>query len=151
MHWAVYAARPDVGAVVHAHPAAATAFAACRRPLDVPYLTEVVSGLGPIPVAPYALPSTPEVPQSILPFVPGHNGVLLANHGALTWGRDLWSAFDRMEQLEHTAKIYLNIALLGDGVPLTEQQVEAIRGLSERYRTLAAPLKGGGVPWLISL
>ena len=107
----------------------------------MPYLTEVVSGLGPIPVAPYALPSTPEVPQSILPFVPGHNGVLLANHGALTWGRDLWSAFDRMEQLEHTAKIYLNIALLGDGVPLTEQQVEAIRGLSERYRTLAAPLK----------
>lgn len=141
MHWAVYAARPDVGAVVHAHPAAATAFAACRRPLDVPYLTEVVSGLGPIPVAPYALPSTPEVPQSILPFVQDHNGALLANHGALTWGKDLWSAFDRMEQLEHTAKIYLNIALLGDGVPLTEQQVEAIRGLSERYRTLAAPLK----------
>ena len=141
MHWAVYAARPDVGAVVHAHPAAATAFAACRRPLDVPYLTEVVSGLGPIPVAPYALPSTPEVPESILPFVADHNGVLLANHGALTWGTDLWSAFDRMEQLEHTAKIYLNIALLGDGVPLTQQQVEAIRGLSERYRTLAAPLK----------
>lgn len=86
MHWAVYAARPDVGAVVHAHPAAATAFAACRRPLDIPYLTEVVSGLGPIPVAPYALPSTPEVPESILPFVANHNGVLLANHGALTWG-----------------------------------------------------------------
>ena len=129
MHWAVYAARPDVGAVVHAHPAAATAFAACRRPLDVPYLTEVVSGLGP----------TPEVPESILPFVADHNGVLLANHGALTWGSDLWSAFDRMEQLEHTAKIYLNIALLGEGVPLTEQQVEAIRGLSEHYRTLAQP------------
>lgn len=139
MHWAVYAARPDVGAVVHAHPAAATAFAACRRPLDIPYLTEVVSGLGPIPVAPYALPSTPEVPESILPFVHDHNGVLLANHGALTWGSDLWSAFDRMEQLEHTAKIYLNIALLGEGVPLTEQQVEAIRGLSEHYRTLAQP------------
>ena len=72
--------------------------------MDVPYLTEVVSGLGPIPVAPYALPSTPEVPESILPFVADHNGVLLANHGALTWGSDLWSAFDRMEQLEHTAK-----------------------------------------------
>ena len=141
MHWAVYAARPDVGAVVHAHPACATAFAACRRPLEVPYLTEVVSGLGPIPVAPYALPSTSEVPQSILPFVADHNGVLLANHGALTWGSGLWSAFDRMEQLEHTAKIYLNIARLGGGVPLTEQQVEAIRGLEGRYRTLASPLK----------
>ena len=121
MHWAVYAARSDVGAVVHAHPAAATARSEERR------------------VAPYALPSTPEVPESILPFVADHNGVLLANHGALTWGSDLWSAFDRMEQLEHTAKIYLNIALLGEGVPLTEQQVEAIRGLSEHYRTLAQP------------
>lgn len=139
MHWAVYAARPDVGAVVHAHPAAATAFAACRRPLDTPYLTEVVSGLGPIPVAPYALPSTPEVPESILPFVPNHNGALLANHGAITWGKDLWSAFDRMEQLEHTAKIYLNIALLGEGAALTKPQVEAIRGLSQRYETLARP------------
>ena len=139
MHLLLYRERPDVGAVVHAHPAAATAFAACRRPLDVPYLTEVVSGLGPIPVAPYALPSTPEVPQSILPFLPDHNGVLLANHGALTWGSGLWAAFDRMEQLEHTANIYLNIALLGKGVPLTEQQVDAVRSLSEHYRTLAGP------------
>lgn len=139
MHWAVYAARSDVRAVIHAHPATATAFAACRRPLEIPYLTEVVSGLGPIPVAPYALPSTPEVPESIRPFVHDHNGVLLANHGALTWGSDLWSAFDRMEQLEHTAKIYLNIALLGEGVPLTFRQVEAIRGLADRYCTLAQP------------
>ena len=67
--------------------------------------------------------------------------MLLANHGALTWGSDLWSAFDRMEQLEHTAKIYCNIALLGEGVPLTEQQVAAIRGLSEHYRTLSQPLR----------
>lgn len=137
MHLLLYRERPDVGAVVHAHPAAATAFAACRRPLDVPYLTEVVSGLGPIPVAPYALPSTPEVPESIRPFVRDHKGVLLANHGALTWGSDLWSAFDRMEQLEHTAKIYCNIALLGAGVPLTEGQVEALRGLDGHYRSLA--------------
>ena len=139
MHLLCYRERHDVGAVVHAHPAAATAFAACRRPLDTPYLTEVVSGLGPIPVAPYALPSTPEVPESIRPFVRDHNGVLLSNHGALTWGGDLWSAFDRMEQLEHTAKIYCNIALLGAGVPLSEPQVEAIRGLEGHYRSLAGP------------
>ena len=142
MHLLVYRQRPDAGAVVHAHPPAATAFAACRRPLDVPYLTEVVSGLGPIPVAPYALPSTPEVPESIRPFLRDHRGVLLANHGALTWGGGLWEAFDRMEQLEHTAKIYLNIALLGAGVPLTGEQVEALRGLDGRYRALAGP-RGG--------
>lgn len=137
MHLLLYRERPDVGAVVHAHPAAATAFAACRRPLDTPYLTEVVSGLGPIPVAPYALPSTPEVPESIRPFVQDYKGVLLANHGALTWGGDLWSAFDRMEQLEHTAKIYCNIALLGGGIPLNEQQVAAIQALEGHYRALA--------------
>lgn len=142
MHLLLYRERPDVGGVVHAHPAAATAFAACRRPLDTPYLTEVVSGLGPIPLAPYALPSTPEVPESIRPFIQSHNGVLLANHGALTWGSGLWAAFDRMEQLEHTAKIYCNIALLGAGVPLTGAQVETLRGLDGYYRTLAGPRNG---------
>lgn len=137
MHLLLYRERPDVGGVVHAHPAVATAFAACHLPLDTPYLTESVSGLGPIPVAPYALPSTPEVPESIRPFLQTHNGVLLANHGALTWGSDLWTAFDRMEQLEHTARIYRNIALLGDGVPLTPQQIMSLQGLSAHYRSLA--------------
>ena len=127
MHLLLYRERPDVGAVVHAHPAAATAFAACRRPLDVPYLTEVVSGLGPIPVAPYALPSTPEVPESIRPFVRDHKGVLLANHGVLTVGADLEQAYWRMETVEHTAQIHLNARLLGGGVALSAQEVEELQ------------------------
>ena len=95
------------------------AFAVCRRPLGERYLTETVSGLGEVPVAPFALPSTREVPDSVRPFVRDHSAVLLANHGALAWGPDLWSAFDRMETVEQTARIYANVQLLGGGVELT--------------------------------
>ncbi len=112
MHLMVYRERSDVRAVVHAHPPMATAFAVCRRPLRERYLTETISGLGEVPVAPFALPSTQEVPDSIRPFVRDHSAVLLANHGALTWGPDLWSAIDRMETVEQTARIYANVQLL---------------------------------------
>lgn len=137
MHLEVYRQRPDVGAVVHAHPVAATAFAICRKGLEEPFLIETISGLGVVPVAPYALPSTREVPESIRPFVQDHNAVLLANHGALTWGRDLWEAFDRMEVLEHTAKIYAQVHQMGGGVALSPEQVEALLTLSGRYEALA--------------
>lgn len=139
MHLAVYRTCPTARGVVHAHPPAATAFAVCRRGLEIPYLTETVSGLGPVPVAPYALPSTEEVPRSVEPFLPRHTAILLANHGALTWGEDLWQAFDRMETVEHTAKIYAQVQALGGGVPLTEEQVSALRALEGRYRVLAGP------------
>lgn len=137
MHLLVYRERPDVGAVVHAHPPTATAFSICRRPLAQHYLTETISGLGEVPVAPFALPSTSQVPDSLRPIVAGHNGALLANHGAIAWGRDLWQAFDRMEQVEQTAKIFALVHQLGGGVELSPEQVGAIRGLEGHYRTLS--------------
>ena len=137
MHLLVYRERPDVGAVVHAHPPAATAFSICRRPLAQHYLTETISGLGEVPVAPFALPSTSQVPDSLRPYVAGCNGALLANHGAIAWGRDLWHAFDRMEQVEQTAKIFALVHQLGGGVELSPEQVGAIRGLEGHYRTLS--------------
>lgn len=137
MHLLVYRERPDVGAVVHAHPPAATAFSICRRPLAQHYLTETISGLGEVPVAPFALPSTSQVPDSLRPYVAGCNGTLLANHGAIAWGRDLWNAFDRMEQVEQTAKIFALVHQLGGGVELSPEQVGAIRGLEGHYRTLS--------------
>ena len=137
MHLEVYRQRPDVGAVVHAHPVMATAFAVCGKALEEPFLIETISGLGAVPVAPYALPSTHEVPESIRPFVKDHSALLLANHGALTWGRDLWEAFDRMEVLEHTAKIYAQVHQMGGGVELSPEQVEALLALSGRYEALA--------------
>ena len=137
MHLLVYRERPDVGAVVHAHPPAATAFSICRRPLAQHYLTETISGLGEVPVAPFALPSTSQVPDSLRPYVAGCNGALLANHGAIAWGRALWPAFDRMEQVEQPAKIFALVHQLGGGVELSPEQVGAIRGLEGHYRTLS--------------
>ena len=137
MHLEVYRGRPDVNAVVHAHPPVATAFAVCRRGLETPYLSELVAGLGQVLCTPsFAMLSTEEVPQSVRPYLADHNALLLANHGALAWGGDLWEAFDRLETVEHTAKIVLNAQLLGGGVPLTEEEVERLQSLRGMYQTL---------------
>jgi len=141
MHWMVYRERPDVNAVVHAHPPMSTAFAICRKPLCVPYLAEMVVGLGEIPVAPFAMLSTDEVPESVRPFVHDHAAVLLANHGALTWGSTLLSAFDRMETVEQTAKVYYYVEQMGGGVPMTPEQVETLRGKAGFYAHLAQKLE----------
>ena len=137
MHLEVYRGRPDVNAVVHAHPPVSTAFAVCRRGLETPYLSELVAGLGQVPcTTSFAMLSTEEVPESVRPYLADHNALLLANHGALAWGGDLWEAFDRLETVEHTAKIVLNAQLLGGGVPLTEAEVERLQGLRGMYQTL---------------
>ena len=137
MHLAVYRNRPDVRAVVHAHPPVSTAFAVCRQGLETPYLAEMVVGLGSVPCTPaFAMLSTKEVPESILPYLPDHNAVLLANHGALAWGGDLWEAFDRLETVEHTAKIVLNARLLGNPAVLTEEETGRLHALQGMYRTL---------------
>ena len=137
MHLEVYRGRPDVNAVVHAHPPVSTAFAVCRRGLETPYLSELVAGLGQVPCTPsFAMLSTEEVPQSVRPYLADHNALLLANHGALAWGGDLWEAFDRLETVEHTAKIVLNAQLLGGGIPLTEEEVVRLQGPRGMYQTL---------------
>ena len=107
------------------------------------FTSETVSGLGEVPVAPFAMPSTREVPESIRPFVAHHSAVLLANHGALAWGRDLWEAFDRMETVEQTAKIYAWVQLLGGGVELTREQTQGLLDLSGRYERLAGRREPG--------
>ena len=137
MHLEVYRGRPDLNAVVHAHPPVSTAFAVYRRGLEPPYLSELVAGLGQVPCTPsFAMLSTEEVPQSVRPYLADHNALLLANHGALAWGGDLWEAFDRLETVEHTAKIVLNAQLLGGGIPLTEEEVVRLQGLRGMYQTL---------------
>ena len=137
MHLEVYRGRPDANAVVHAHPPVSTAFAVCRRGLETPYLSELVAGLGQVPcTTSFAMLSTEEVPESVRPYLADYNALLLANHGALAWGGDLWEAFDRLETVEHTAKIVLNAQLLGGGVPLTEEEVERLQSLRGMYQTL---------------
>lgn len=129
MHLKVYGERPDIGAVVHAHPVFATAFAVARKPLNVPITAESVMFLGEVPVAEFAAPSTEEVPQSIVPYVKEHNAVLLANHGALTFDRDLLSAYHKMEAVEFYAELLYRSGYAGTPVELTEEQIRRICSL----------------------
>lgn len=115
MHLLVYQERPDVHAVLHVHPPYATAFAIAGIPLDQAIMPEAVVSLGTIPLAKYGTPSTDEVPKAVKSHVYDHQGVLLENHGALTWGKDLLHAYYLMESLEFTAKInWISRQLRGD-------------------------------------
>lgn len=113
MHLRCYEVREDIGAVVHAHPPYATAFAAAHIPLDQFGISEAVMCLGSVPVTPYATPGSTSVADSIEPYLCDHDVLLLGNHGALAVGKDLRQAYYRMETLEHSAKITLLAHLLG--------------------------------------
>ena len=126
MHMRVYEKRPDVNAVVHAHPPYATSFAIEGIPLDRPILAEAVVQFGAVPVAPYATPSTKEVPDSIEKFLPYYDAVLLRMHGALTYSADLMTAYMRMESLEFYAQLLFQTRLLGGSKELDEASVETL-------------------------
>ncbi|MBQ1351934.1 MAG: class II aldolase/adducin family protein [Oscillospiraceae bacterium] len=127
MHLECYRQRPDIGAVVHAHPVAATALACARRPLEAPFLGEFLMALGEVPVAPYGRTGTEEIPKAIAPLLAAHDGILLANHGALTLGADVETAYYKMESLEHAARIFLALLPLGGGVPLSPREAAALK------------------------
>ena len=137
MHLRIFCSRPDVMSVVHAHPPISTAFAVAHRPLTERYLSEMVIGLGEVPVTEFAMPSTDEVPDSIVPFIADHSALLLANHGALAWGPSLWAAFDRLEVVEQTAKIHLYVDQLGGGKEISPQQAQQLRAMAGFYQRLA--------------
>ncbi len=126
MHMRVYKERPDVQAVVHAHPPYATTFAAARIPLEQPVLSEAVLTLGKVPVAAYGTPSTQEVPDAVAEYLPYYDAMLLANHGALTYGDSLLNAYHKMESVEFYARLLYQVKLLGGARELTEKQVEDI-------------------------
>lgn len=127
MHLRVYNENPDLKAVVHAHPPAATSYAIAGLPLNQAILTEAVMGIGEIPLAPYAMPGTNEVPDSIAPFVKTHNGCLLANHGALAWGKSAMEAWMRMESIEYYAMVSMYTrGLIGQVNELTCDQVDRL-------------------------
>jgi L-fuculose-phosphate aldolase len=133
MHLEVYRQRPDAMAVVHAHPPTATGFAVAGIPLDRAVLAEVITTLGSVPIADYATPSTKELPEAVRKYVKAHDGMLLANHGALTLGADLFGAYYKMETIEHFAKISLVARLLGGERLLSRQEVDRLQGLRGMY------------------
>jgi L-fuculose-phosphate aldolase len=138
MHLEVYRQRPDIRAAVHAHPPIATGFAVAGIPLDRAVLAEVVTTLGSVPIADYATPSTRELPDAVRKFIKAHDGMLLANHGALTVGSDVFAAYFKMETIEHFAKISLVARLLGGERLLSRQEVDRLQGLRGMYG-IAAP------------
>ncbi|MBU6427765.1 MAG: class II aldolase/adducin family protein [Cyanobacteria bacterium REEB65] len=137
MHRAIYVARPDVAAVVHAHPMAATAFTVAGRSLAEPLLTEAAQCIGRIATAAYSTPGTPGVGHGVSEWIRDHDVVLLDHHGAVACGPDLEVAFGYMETLEHTARIVLYASMLGAAQPLPPG--EADRLLATRQRPPVAP------------
>ena len=133
MHLVAYQQRPDVGAVVHAHPALATGFAVAGIPLDRAVLAEVVTTLGSIPIAEYGTPSTQELATTVAPYVKAHDGLLLANHGALALGKDLFAAYYKMETIEHFARISLVARILGREHLLSREEVMRLQALRGTY------------------
>lgn len=142
MHLRVYEENDEVTAVTHAHPPVATSFAIAGIELSRPLLSEAVVLLGRVPIAPYATPGTQEVPDSIAPYCKDHNAVLLANHGALTWGGSLEEAYHRLETLEHYATILMYTSrIIGETNELNCDQVGTLINIRKKMG-----IKTGGVP-----
>jgi L-fuculose-phosphate aldolase len=131
MHLLIYRERPDVKAVCHAHPPHGTAFAVAGLAIDQPILSEVILTLGCVPLASYGTPSTDELTQAMQPLVKYHNALLMANHGAVAYGGDLWQAWDRLETLEHTAKIAILSRVLGGSKNLPADAIEKLINVRE--------------------
>ncbi len=133
MHLLIYRMRPDVQAIVHAHPPTATGFAAAGMPLTEPLVCEVVMGLGCIPLARYGTPGTSELAQTLEPYVPSYDAILMSNHGVVTYGDTLEHAYMKMETVEHFAQIALVTHLLGQQQPLKQAEIEKLMLARTRY------------------
>lgn len=133
LHMRCYQERQDVGSVLHAHPPVATGYAVANKPLDEYSMIETVLTLGSVPVTPYATPSTYEVPEAIAPYLGEHDAVLLQNHGALTVGADVITAYYRMETLELFAQISLNAHMLGGAKELSRENIDRLISMREGY------------------
>lgn len=128
MHLAIYRARPDVRAIVHAHPPVATGFAVAAIPLDRPVLAEAVVVLGPVPLIPFAKPATDELARDVAAAVAAADALLMANHGALTLGETVTKAWERMETLEQLARVSLVARLLGGETTVPPEGVARLLG-----------------------
>jgi L-fuculose-phosphate aldolase len=126
MHLEVYRQRPDVQALIHAHPPLATAFSIAGVSLARCVVPEVIVTLGSIATTGYATPGTEEVPGSIRHAVRDHDALILAHHGSLTLGKTLWEAYLRLEKVEHTAQITLTAQQLGRVSTLTPEEVSKL-------------------------
>jgi L-fuculose-phosphate aldolase len=132
LHLRILRHRPDVQAVVHAHPPTATGFAVAGEAIPGNLLPELIFVVGPVPLVPFGMPGTPELGDRVVPYLAGHDALLLANHGAVTMGKTLDEAWIRMESLEHAARIIAAARAVGMPQPLTAAAVERLEAQRER-------------------
>jgi len=144
MHLTIYGMRDDIMAVVHAHPPVATGFATAGLSLNKALLPEVVIGLGCVPLANYGLPGTPALTEPMLPLIPKYDAILLANHGAVSYGKDVLQAYFRMETVEHFARINFVAEMLGGAKVLPKLEVDKLFTSRTRYgvASRATPVPG---------
>jgi len=142
MHLLIYRERADINAVCHAHPPNGTAFAVAGLAIDQPILSEVILTLGCVPLASYGTPSTDELTEAMQPLVKHHNALLMANHGAVAYGVDLWQAWDRLETLEHTAKIAILSRVLGGSKNFSADAIEKLINVREAAGYLGESARG---------
>ncbi|MDX9701478.1 MAG: class II aldolase/adducin family protein [Candidatus Auribacterota bacterium] len=135
LHLAVYSKRPDVQAVIHAHPPLCTALTLAGVALDKPLLPEVVLALGYIPTAPYGTPSTDEVPRSIEPYIATCDAILMERHGSVTVGVSLTDAYNKLEKLEHYAQTVIHAMQIGSVQPISPENIEKLSAMRESYRS----------------
>ena len=134
MHLRAYKENPKIKSVCHAHPPICTCFAIAGIPLDTPILAEAVITLGNVPVAPYAELGSEEVPEVIAPYCRTHSGLLLANHGAVTWAGDAYRAYYRLESMEYYANLLmLTEKIIGKRNILTDEQIERLIAMREKF------------------
>lgn len=138
LHLYIYRERPDVRAVVHAHPVYATGFATAGLALDRCVLAEIIVTLGSVPLAKYGTPSTEALPLSIAPHIQSSDAFLLANHGVVTAGRDLNEAYFKLERVEHSAHIVFIARALGGEQVLPKEEVRKLYELRDTYGTAGA-------------
>jgi L-fuculose-phosphate aldolase len=133
MHLLIYRMRPDIQAIVHAHPPTATGFAAAGMALTEPLVSEVVMGLGGIPLARYGTPGTSELAESLEPYVPHYDAILMSNHGVVTYCDTIEHAYMKMETVEHFAEISLVTHILGRQQPLSRLEVQKLQIARAKY------------------
>jgi L-fuculose-phosphate aldolase len=134
MHLRVYNENPNIMGITHAHPPVSTAFSIAGKPLDRPIYSEALLNIGTVPCTQYETPGSQGIPDSIAPYCKDYNAVLLANHGALTWGRSLMEAFFRMESLEHYAMILMySDHIIGSANVLSDKQVSELMEIRKSY------------------
>jgi L-fuculose-phosphate aldolase len=134
MHLILYRHKEDIGGVVHAHPPLSTAFSVAGKALDGHLVPEAVVFLGEVPLVPFHLPGSPELAESVVPYLDAYDAVLLENHGVLCWGSDLEQAYHRLETVEFCAAVTLAAQLLGGARELPPQPLADLLKVREMMK-----------------